>query len=101
VEHQPVDPSFSPWVQDYISFHQSSIIDGKLADDAKNYIIYTCKDGNVECGGVGDRVIGMIKMFYLAMMTRRVLMFDSDFPIPLTAVVEQEAPINNASTVVT
>jgi hypothetical protein len=87
VEHQPVDPSFSPWVQEYISFHQSSIIEGKLADDA-NYIIYTCKDGNVECGGVGDRVIGMIKMFYLAMMTRRVLVFDSDFPILLTAVVE-------------
>jgi hypothetical protein len=87
VEHQPVDPSFSPWVRDYISFHQSSIIDGKLADDAK-YIIYTCKDGNVECGGVGARIIGMIKMFYLAMMTRRVLLFDSDFPIPLTVVVE-------------
>ena len=82
-----VDPPFSPWVQDYISFHQSSVVNGTLKDDAR-YIVYQCKDGRVDCGGVGDRVIGMIKMFYLAMITRRVLLIDADFPIPLTLVLD-------------
>ena len=45
---------FSPWVQDYISFHQSSVQDGKLKGDAR-YIIYECKDGKIRCGGIGDR----------------------------------------------
>jgi hypothetical protein len=81
-----LEPTFSPWVKDYIKFHQSSISDGKLADDAR-YIIYECMDGAVECGGAGDRIIGMIKMFYLAMCTRRVLLIDAPFPIPLTAVL--------------
>jgi acid phosphatase class B len=79
--------SFSPWVQDYITFHKSALENGQLKEDAK-YIIYTCKDGKIECGGIGDRVIGMIKMFYLAMMTRRVLVMDADFPVPLTLVLD-------------
>lgn len=81
-----IDQPFSPWVQEYISFHQSSIINGRLTDNAR-YIIYQCKDGPVVCGGVGDRIIGMIKMFYLAMITRRVLLIDADFPVPLQVVL--------------
>ena len=55
------EPEFSPWVQEYIAFHQASIVDGKLKDDAR-YIVYECKDGSVRCGGAGDRLIGMIKV---------------------------------------
>ncbi|KAL7476924.1 hypothetical protein ACHAW6_006999 [Cyclotella cf. meneghiniana] len=79
------EPPLSPWVQDYISFHQSSIVNGKLAENSR-YIVYECKDGEELCGGAGDRMIGMIKMFYLAMCTRRVLLIDAPFPIPLTDV---------------
>ena len=78
--------SFSPWVQDYISFHQSSVADGKLKDGAR-YIVYECKDGSIPCGGAGDRLIGMIKMFYLALCSRRVLVIDAPFPIPLEQVL--------------
>ena len=80
------EQQFSPWVQDYISFHQSSVKDGRLKEDAR-YIIYECKDGKVRCGGNGDRLIGMIKMFYLALCTKRVLLIDAPFPIPLTKVL--------------
>ncbi|KAL7482319.1 hypothetical protein ACHAW6_007986 [Cyclotella cf. meneghiniana] len=85
IESSSGEPPFSPWVQDYISFHKSSIVDGKLRENAR-YIVYECKDGATLCGGAGDRLIGMIKMFYLAMCTRRVLLIDAPFPIPLTDV---------------
>eukprot|EP00804_Cyclotella_cryptica_P000105 CCRYP_020511-RB/>CCRYP_020511-RB protein AED:0.14 eAED:0.14 QI:20/1/1/1/0/0/3/239/551 len=85
IESLSQDLSFSPWVEDYISFHQSSIINGKLADNVP-YLIYECKDGKARCGGAGDRLIGMIKMFYLAMCSRRVFLIDAPFPVPLTDV---------------
>eukprot|EP00804_Cyclotella_cryptica_P025525 CCRYP_012016-RB/>CCRYP_012016-RB protein AED:0.04 eAED:0.04 QI:128/1/1/1/0/0.5/2/187/735 len=85
IENSPLQPPFSPWVQDYISFHQSSIVDGNLSENAQ-YIVYECKNGKISCGGAGDRMIGMIKMFYLALCTRRVLIIDAPFPIPLTDV---------------
>lgn len=78
--------SFSPWMQEYIAFHRSSIINGKLKDDTR-YIIYQCKDGNIRCGGAGDRLMAMIKILYLAICTRRVLLIDSTFPIPLASVL--------------
>jgi hypothetical protein len=78
--------SFSPWMQEYISFHQSKIVNGRLKDDAR-YLIYQCKDGDIRCGGAGDRMLAMVKMLYLAMCTRRVLLIDSTFPIPLEAVL--------------
>jgi hypothetical protein len=66
---------FSPWIRQYIAFHKSSIINGRLKHDAR-YIIYECKDGAVQCGGAGDRLIGMIKVIYLALCTQRVLLID-------------------------
>jgi len=81
----PKESPLSPWVDDYISFHRSSIKDGKLIDGVK-YIVYQCKDGPNRCGGSGDRLVGMIKMFYLAMSKKRVLLIDSPFPTPLTDV---------------
>ncbi|KAL7487481.1 hypothetical protein ACHAW6_013058 [Cyclotella cf. meneghiniana] len=79
--------SFSPWIQEYISFHRSFIKEGKLEQNAQ-YLIYQCKDGDIRCGGAGDRMIAMVKTFYLAMCTRRVFLMDSTFPIPLTDVLK-------------
>jgi hypothetical protein len=77
--------SLSPWLVEYIAFHKSSIANGQLKNDAK-YIVYECKDGSNKCGGGGDRLISMIKMFYFAMCTNRVLLIDAPFPTPLTDV---------------
>eukprot|EP00588_Corethron_pennatum_P000014 CAMPEP_0194294464 /NCGR_PEP_ID=MMETSP0169-20130528/50717_1 /TAXON_ID=218684 /ORGANISM="Corethron pennatum, Strain L29A3" /LENGTH=446 /DNA_ID=CAMNT_0039043321 /DNA_START=287 /DNA_END=1627 /DNA_ORIENTATION=- len=69
------------WVKDYIDFHNSAIEDGKLKDGFP-YVIYVCSK-NERCGGVGDRVLGMVKAFYFAMMEGRVLLIESEFPVSL------------------
>lgn len=81
------DVSFDTLVNNYIRFHKSAIEDGKLKDGFR-YVVYTCSKKSKEawdkkCGGVGDRVLGMVKAFYFAMITRRVLLIDSEFPVPL------------------
>jgi len=81
------DVSFDTLVNNYIRFHKSAIEDGKLKDGFR-YVVYTCSNKSKEtwvkkCGGVGDRVLGMVKAFYFAMITRRVLLIDSEFPVPL------------------
>ena len=79
--------SFPPWIQQYISFHKSSIENGRLKSGSQ-YLIYQCNDGEKnKCGGAGDRLIGMIKLLYFAMCTNRVLLIDSPFPIPLNQVL--------------
>lgn len=78
--------SFSPWIQEYIEFHQSSIVNGKLKDNAR-YLIYQCKDGNIRCGGAGDRMMAIVKTLYLSICTRRVFLIDSTFPVPLASVL--------------
>jgi len=70
-----------PFMKTYIDFHNSAIENGKLKDGFR-YVIYTCSDRE-KCGGVGDRVLSMIKAFYFAMITRRVLLIDSQFPTEL------------------
>jgi len=68
-------------VQTYIDFHNSAIEDGRVKDGFR-YVIYACS-GKEKCGGVGDRVLSMIKAFYFAMITHRVLLIDSQFPTEL------------------
>mmetsp|Transcript_45093 Transcript_45093/g.88233 ORF Transcript_45093/g.88233 Transcript_45093/m.88233 type:complete len:469 (-) Transcript_45093:172-1578(-) len=72
---------FEPWINDYISFHNSAIEDGRLKDGYR-YVIYKCSESE-RCGGVGDRVLSMIRAFYFAMRTGRVLLIDSKFPVEL------------------
>ena len=72
----------SPILRDYIDFHRSSIEDGRLRDGVK-YLVYECKELDERCGGVGDRMLGMIKSLYLAVCTKRVLLIDSTFPVSL------------------
>ena len=77
-----------PWIQQYISFHKSSIENGTLKSGSP-YLIYQCNDGGAgkKCGGAGDRLIGMIKLLYVAICTNRVFFIDSPFPIPLNQVL--------------
>mmetsp|Transcript_47067 Transcript_47067/g.91865 ORF Transcript_47067/g.91865 Transcript_47067/m.91865 type:complete len:472 (+) Transcript_47067:257-1672(+) len=75
------DGQFDPWVNNYINFHQSAIKDGRLKNGFR-YVVYKCSDKE-RCGGVGDRVLSMVRAFYFAMATGRVLLIDSKFPVDL------------------
>lgn len=77
---------FYPWVENYIQYYKSSIENGRLREGVP-YIVYQCKNGDTKCGGAGDRLMAMTKMFYLAMCTKRILLIDATFPIPLNAVL--------------
>jgi len=73
--------SFYPWVNDYIDFHKISIKDGKLKADVP-YVVYKCSDKET-CGDVSDQVLSIVKAFYFAMRTGRILLIDSQFPAEL------------------
>jgi len=74
-------PQLSPILKDYIKFHRSATQGGQLQKGVK-YVIYECTEASL-CGGIGDRIIGMVKALYLAICTNRVLLIDSNFPTPL------------------
>ena len=44
-------------------------------------VVYTCHSG---CGGLGDRLSGMLSAFYVAVVTGRVFAIDHTSPSPLT-----------------
>eukprot|EP00588_Corethron_pennatum_P009262 CAMPEP_0194272930 /NCGR_PEP_ID=MMETSP0169-20130528/6377_1 /TAXON_ID=218684 /ORGANISM="Corethron pennatum, Strain L29A3" /LENGTH=595 /DNA_ID=CAMNT_0039015723 /DNA_START=50 /DNA_END=1838 /DNA_ORIENTATION=- len=75
------DGQFDPLVKNYINFHRSAIKDGRLKDGFP-YVVYRCSDKE-RCGGVGDRVLSIVRAFYFAMATGRVLLIDSKFPVEL------------------
>ncbi len=66
-------------LEDYASFHRSAI--RSLPDTGRNrFLIYVC-DG--ECGGVGDRLSGLMSIFYLAIALRRVFLIEYTSPVGL------------------
>lgn len=95
------------WIKDYIKFHNEHIIttpttvidnvdeDGNSDDSSRNktltmvhtlkpgtkYLQYSCSSW---CGGVGDRMNGIMTLFYVAIVTKRVLLIDHKTPFPLT-----------------
>mmetsp|Transcript_28585 Transcript_28585/g.65349 ORF Transcript_28585/g.65349 Transcript_28585/m.65349 type:complete len:493 (-) Transcript_28585:797-2275(-) len=87
--------TFSPWLKKYFEFHSSSIENGRIKDGVR-YIVYECT-GDEFCGGLGDRVIGIIKTLYLAILTNRVLLLDSPYPVPLDRVLNPSFMAWNAS----
>merc|ERR1712194_371135 len=46
-------------------------------------LVYSCQPF-AQCGGHGDRLNGIITVFVLAVLTRRVFLIDSESPIPMT-----------------
>ncbi|EFJ41326.1 hypothetical protein VOLCADRAFT_98748 [Volvox carteri f. nagariensis] len=65
------------WVLDYIAFHKAT----RLEPSAK-YVLHTCYGGI--CGGVGDRLRGVLWSARLAAATRRVLLVSWRRPLDLT-----------------
>jgi len=66
----------------YSQFHRSAL-NGHLKD--VSYIVYTCTSNG--CAGLGDRLIGIITAFYVALLTQRVFLIDSSHPVDLDQVL--------------
>lgn len=62
------DQCGSTWQTNYCSFHQSSL---KSPNTAK-FLSYYCN--REACGGVGNRTLGLVSLFYLAMLTNRTFL---------------------------
>ena len=64
---------FPEWIEEYNNFTSSS-------NNATKYLIYQCYR---HCGGVGDRMNGIISLYYVALITKRTFIIDSPYPYPL------------------
>ena len=67
------------WVTQYEMFHKSSV--EKLSrGESVQALVYSCESN---CGGLGDRISGIISSFYAAVVMKRVFVIDSIHPLPL------------------
>ena len=91
VRHFYTDTSYSDvpdWIVLYLKFHNENVIWKKenqaysLRKGAK-YLRYSCNNFFRFCGGIGDRFNGIITLFYMALLSNRVLILESTKPYPL------------------
>ena len=68
------------WVQKYADLHKQMVEDLARGSDAVKTLVYVCKSN---CGGLGDRVSGIISAFYTAVVMKRLFVIDSVHPLPL------------------
>jgi len=67
------------WVKQYEMFHKNSV--EKLSrGESVQALVYSCESN---CGGLGDRISGIIGSFYAAVVMKRVFVIDSIHPLPL------------------
>lgn len=75
-----------PWILEYIYLHNISVheiikakstisTEGGKIETMQKFLVYQCKN---YCGGIGDRMRGMIRVFYLAILTQRIFLIDYD-----------------------
>ena len=70
----------SSWLSAYKALHRRGAKKLKAGKDVQ-VLVYTCHSG---CGGVGDRITGMLSAFYVAVATGRVFIIDHTSPVLLT-----------------
>jgi hypothetical protein len=96
-------PALPTWMLDYVDFYHSQLEvsattgEFSLKSDAK-YLLWTCRihsDGS--CGGIGDRLNGIVQGLYMAICTNRVFLVDWEYPDPLTALIPALLPWNFTS----
>ena len=88
--------SLPVWMQDYVDYHNSQIPLNATVDFLRTrgdnsqaltkktkYLVWACRTQG-DCGGVGDRLSGIIQAFYMAMCTNRVLLVLWNVPAPLS-----------------
>lgn len=68
------------WIHDYTLWHAAAL----AKPDQHDFLVYHCTAKDSFCGGIGDRIRGMLALFYIAMVSRRVFLIDYAKPFPLT-----------------
>lgn len=72
--HDPVVGQIPSWLLEYVRWRSPS-----------RYLVYTCTETK-QCGGLGDRVRGIVATFALAVALNRTFLLHSDIPIGLERV---------------
>jgi len=68
------------WLQPYIDFHADAVKSLRHGHCVPS-LVYVCEKN---CGGIGDRMSGIISAFYLAVALDRAFFIDYKSPFPLT-----------------
>ncbi len=69
------------WIKSYIQWHDHQL---RFNASDYNFLVYSCTKQGGSCGGIGDRLNGMIQSFYMAMCNQRVFLIEYDTPYSLT-----------------
>ena len=69
------------WAANYAIQHRSSLTDAKNS----KFLIYSCRK---DCGGLAERMLGIVSTFYVALLTNRIFLIDSTVPVELDTVLE-------------
>ncbi|EDO43826.1 predicted protein [Nematostella vectensis] len=59
------------WVHTYKQLHEQTL---KSSKRERKYLVYYCKGHSAGCGGYGNRMMGIISTFYLAVLTNRTFL---------------------------
>ena len=91
----PVDTPLVIRLAEYVAFHQNALKQLKANESAFSesgirVLVYSCQPF-AQCGGHGDRLNGMLTVFLLAVLTKRVFLIDSESPLPLQLLLEPRA----------
>jgi len=68
------------WLQPYFDFHADAVQSLRRGNCVPS-LVYVCEKN---CGGIGDRMSGIISAFYLAIALDRAFFIDYKSPFPLT-----------------
>ena len=69
------------WLSEYITWHAQELQRLKAGEHVE-ILVYTCGPDEF-CGGIGDRISGILSTFYVAVVTKRLFMIDHPSPFPL------------------
>ncbi|BGP58239.1 hypothetical protein JCM8202_002810 [Rhodotorula sphaerocarpa] len=73
----------STWLQDYATMH-AKMLAGK---QEPKFISYHCEQG-MNCGGLGDRLLGMTSAFFFGLVTKRAFLAEWQSPVPLDVIFD-------------
>mmetsp|Transcript_27681 Transcript_27681/g.69085 ORF Transcript_27681/g.69085 Transcript_27681/m.69085 type:complete len:422 (+) Transcript_27681:281-1546(+) len=73
------------WVHDYVLLHAKAL----ESPSEYSYLIYHCSRARGLCGGVADRLNGIVTLFYVAMVSNRIFLIDYSKPFPLNETLEE------------
>lgn len=74
------------WIHDYCVWHAKALTE---PPSKHRFLVYHCSKRTAECGGVGDRLRGILSLFYIAIASNRVFLIDYTHPFPLNATLEE------------